>query len=42
MRETPAHHPLCIFHPNALQRWKEVEVPEKVVEQARTGGFLED
>jgi len=25
-----------------MRRWKEVEPPEKVVEQARKGGFLED
>ena len=39
-RESPGHHPLCIFDPGALRRWKEVELPEKVVEQAITGGFL--
>jgi hypothetical protein len=31
---------LCIFDENALGRWKEVELPEKVVEQAVAGGFL--
>jgi len=39
-------HPLrgrvCIYDAGAMRRWKEVEPPEKVVEQARKGGLLED
>ncbi len=40
-RETPAHHPLCIYDPGAARRWQEVELPEKVVQQAARGGFIE-
>jgi len=29
------HHPLCIFDEKALGRWREVEVPRKVVERAQ-------
>jgi hypothetical protein len=39
-RATPMHHPLCIFDAGALRRWKEVQVPQKVVDQAVSGGFL--
>jgi hypothetical protein len=39
-RETPAHHPLCIFDEKAIGRWTEVETPEKVLKQALEGGFL--
>jgi hypothetical protein len=39
-RQTPTHHPLCIFDAGALRRWKEVELPEKVLDQAVKGGFL--
>jgi len=42
LRETPEHHPLCIFDEKAIGRWKEVEVPRKVVEQVAQGGFLDD
>jgi hypothetical protein len=41
-RQTPAHHPLCIFDEHALRRWKEVEVPQKVVDQAKAGGFMQE
>ncbi|MFZ5893411.1 MAG: hypothetical protein ACOY0T_20285 [Myxococcota bacterium] len=41
-RQTPRHHPLCIFDDGALRRWQEVDVPKKVVDQARQGGFLEE
>jgi hypothetical protein len=41
-RETAAHHPLCIFDEKALGRWREVELPAKVREQAVRGGFLAD
>jgi hypothetical protein len=40
-RETTAHHPLCIYDPGAVRRWKEVELPDKVVKQAIEGGFAE-
>jgi hypothetical protein len=39
-RRTATHHPLCIFDEKALGRWREVEMPEKVVKQAADGGFL--
>jgi len=39
-RNTPTHHPLCIFDEKALGRWREFEVPAKVREQAERGGFL--
>jgi hypothetical protein len=39
-RQTPTHHPLCIFDEKAVRRWREVELPKKVVEQAVKGGFL--
>jgi hypothetical protein len=41
-RQTPRHHPLCIFDENALVRWKEIELPENVVDQAAKGGFLDE
>jgi len=41
-RQTPEHHPLCIFDPKALRRWREVEVPDKVLKQVFDGGFLGD
>ncbi|HWA70686.1 MAG TPA: hypothetical protein VG937_00055 [Polyangiaceae bacterium] len=40
-RQTPAHHPLCIYDEKAMGRWREIGVPEKVAEQAAEGGFLE-
>jgi hypothetical protein len=39
-RNSAAHHPLCIYDPGALRRWKEVEVSKKVLDQAASGGFL--
>jgi hypothetical protein len=39
-RETAAHHPLCIFDEEALGRWREYHLPEKVKEQAARGGFI--
>lgn len=39
-RETPAHHPLCIFDPGAKRRWQEVEVVEKVSAQAEIGRIV--
>lgn len=41
LRQTPAHHPLCIFDEKALIRWREVELPQKVVDQAVAGGFID-
>jgi len=41
-RQTPEHHPLCIFDPKSLQRWHEVDMPAKVVRQAIAGGFLRE
>ncbi len=38
----PLRGRVCIYDAGAMRRWKEVEPPEKVVEQARKGGFLED
>jgi hypothetical protein len=40
-RGAAAHHPLCIFEEGAARRWREVELREKVVEQAVKGGFLD-
>jgi hypothetical protein len=39
-RGSEAHHPLCIFDEKALGRWREIELPGRVAEQARSGGFL--
>ena len=41
-RQTPEHHPLCIFDPTSLRRWREVDIPDKVVKQAIDGGFLHE
>lgn len=40
LRATPAHHPLCIFDAQADRRWREVVIPDKVVDQVIKGGFL--
>jgi hypothetical protein len=37
----PAHPPLCTFVLGALQRWNEVDLSEKVMQQAIAGGFVE-
>jgi hypothetical protein len=39
-RESPTHHPLCIFDDKAKKRWREIELPGKVTVQAQGGGFL--
>ena len=39
-RET--HHPLCIFDEKALGRWREIDVPRSVTDQAVLGGFLDE
>jgi hypothetical protein len=40
-RNTPAHHPLCIFDEKALLRWREIELPASVHNQITRGGFTQ-